>query len=412
MHKRSTPIVLLIAALSLLVLLPLAAQDGISLPITADTSYTVQRGDALDTLGAFFDVSPTCLAETNDIEPTARLEIGQTLLVSVDCPVYGADPRDETVGLVRVQRDTVRFVDDCDGYRVQKADTLDEIGQELDVSVVALLEANALERGRDLTENTCLTIPAGAPPYGTVPASDMGIGGGAKVAGETYVVQRNDTLDVIGQEFDVSVVALQQANGIEDPRTLRPGMTLVVPAGAAAYGVFPPTDGSAVLADTAPSGFTLDVETGESLDDIAQQFDVSLRAIEIANGVNPGRNVMPGTAIFIPDNAPVYGVDDFDPATLGAGGGSAEPAVTVGPDTYIVQPRDTLETIAAATDKRTQCLVDANDLQRPALLQPGQTLFIDPACGPYEGVYRRPLQAADSDGSTGDAAADASGGVG
>lgn len=393
----------------LLLAVPLAAQaqDGVSLPISQDTSYTVAGGDTLDTIGARFDVSPTCLAETNDLEPTARLSIGQTLLVSVSCPVYGADPRDNTAQGPLVPRSTVRFVDDCEGYRVQRADTLDEIGQALDISVEALLQANDLERGRDLIENTCLSLPAGAPPYGFVPPSDAGQGGGAAIAGERYVVQRNETLDTIAQEFDVSVVSLLQANGITNPRTLQPGTTLVIPAGAPAYGRFPALDAPSAVSTASPD-MTYSVRTGESLDEIAQAFDVSLRAIEIANGVNPGRNVLPGTEILIPGNAPAYGMDDFNPDLLGAGGGGAS---APDPNSYIVQPRDTLETIAAAADVDTQCLVDANNLARPAELQPGTTLFIDPACGPYQGVFRQPLQPAGNDIAT-DTDAEAGGGGG
>ncbi len=44
-----------------------------------------------------------------------------------------------------------------------------------------------------------------------------------------YVVQRGDNLLRIAAQFDVTVKALQEANGILDPRLLRIGQTLIIP---------------------------------------------------------------------------------------------------------------------------------------------------------------------------------------
>jgi len=45
-----------------------------------------------------------------------------------------------------------------------------------------------------------------------------------------YVVEQGDTLGAIAIRFDVSVEAIQDANGIDDPTTLQPGQKLVIPA--------------------------------------------------------------------------------------------------------------------------------------------------------------------------------------
>jgi LysM repeat protein len=70
---------------------------------------------------------------------------------------------------------------------------------------------------------------------------------GAKATPATYVVQAGDTLMAIAIRFDVTVEALQSANGITDPAKLKIGQSLVIPVG----GVVPvamaatPTSGQA-----------------------------------------------------------------------------------------------------------------------------------------------------------------------
>lgn len=47
--------------------------------------------------------------------------------------------------------------------------------------------------------------------------------------GDTYVVEPGDTLGSIAAEFGVTIDALKEANGIEDPNDLIAGLTLVIP---------------------------------------------------------------------------------------------------------------------------------------------------------------------------------------
>jgi LysM repeat protein len=53
----------------------------------------------------------------------------------------------------------------------------------------------------------------------------------ARATPATYVVQEGDTLMAIAIRFDVTVEALQSANGITDPSKLRTGQSLVIPVG-------------------------------------------------------------------------------------------------------------------------------------------------------------------------------------
>ncbi|MCA9914429.1 MAG: LysM peptidoglycan-binding domain-containing protein [Anaerolineae bacterium] len=372
MHRKSLVLFFLLACWTTVAFAQEDTNDSSLLPITADVIYEVRPSDTLETIGALFDVSPHCIADQNDLTLPTTLQIGQSLLISVSCPRYGEDPRDEGTGTVRFPRDVVTYEDDCEGYRVRVNDSLETIGFALDISVVSLQLANDSVNPQNLIVNTCLTIPEDAPPYGVFPAltdarGSDGQGGGA---GETYIFQPGDTLDVIAQEYDVSVVSLQLANSITNPQLVQPGTLIVIPANAPAYGVFPavsyPVNGEIYV-----------VQQGDTLETIAQDFDISVVALRAANGVRSGTVVGLGTALLIPTDVPAYGTDgEFDLEGLGIGGGSL---------LHVVQPGETLDVIAASYDVDTRCLASGNGVDRPPLLQPGTVLLVDSSCDPYTG---------------------------
>jgi hypothetical protein len=56
--------------------------------LQGDTTYTVQYGDILDLIGAFYDVQVACLIETNGLPSSGTIFAGDQLLVSESCPPY------------------------------------------------------------------------------------------------------------------------------------------------------------------------------------------------------------------------------------------------------------------------------------------------------------------------------------
>jgi len=368
--RRFITPVLIILILSI----PVFAQGD--LPITEDVEYTVRSGDNLDTIGATFDVDPDCIVERNadSIGDGLSLTIGDVLLISVECPFYD--------GLLRVDnpREVMTFVDDCEGVRIQSGDTVDLIAQENDIATAAILIENELEEGIDLEIGACLLLPDDAPAYGMAiplrdnPPTDATLGqGGALIPGEEYVVQSGDTLDVIAQEFNVSLISLQFANNIIRTGDLVPGQILIIPDDAPEYGVYPAFD--------APdfSGEIYIIQEGDTLESIAEQFNVSTLALALNNEMDTLDDIYADRAILIPEGVPEFG---DDAAVLGQGGGAVEE--------YVVQPGDTLDVIAASFDRNTACLAEANALERMGAIYPGQVLIIDQACGRYIGPNEVP----------------------
>lgn len=241
MPQRTAYAVMLGVCLSALVALSALAQTTPDqLPITEDVLYTVRGGDTLDTIGALFDVSPTCLKEQNDIERPARLQVGAELLISITCPRYNEDPRDMGKLSVLIEREVSTYEDDCTGYRVRLNDNPDLIAFAEDVALEALLEANELQRNQALQVGQCLVIPQDVPPWGVVPAlsdATLGMGGGADIpeGAKTHVVQPRETLDGIAFSYNLETACLAEVNALARPGRLIVGMVLVIDETCPAY---------------------------------------------------------------------------------------------------------------------------------------------------------------------------------
>lgn len=204
----------------------------------------------------------------------------------------------------------------------------------------------------------------------------------------SYTVKYGDTLDQIGQRFNVSVVAIKRANNITNKTIIRPGDVLVIPPDAPAYGVYPANESSDQTAGQGGGGGEVYViQPGDVLDVIAQKKNVSLQAILQANHLSGKIRLVPGDTIIIPADAPPYGVAPLavNDNTAGQGGGGA-------PADYVVQYGDTLDHIAAQHNIQTACLIKTNNIQKRELILPGRGLIIDTTCPPYDGYDVVPNQ--------------------
>lgn len=133
--------------------------------------------------------------------------------------------------------------------------------------------------------------PPGAPnaiptatPFAVVPSPTVVSGPGASGAAVdevTYVVEAGDAISTIAARFGVPEDLIRQVNGVEG-NDIFIGQVLRIPR---TTGMAPATP-----TPSAPSGGpgTYVVQPGDTAFGIALQFDVTVEALERANGVGPG----------------------------------------------------------------------------------------------------------------------------
>jgi LysM repeat protein len=127
------------------------------------------------------------------------------------------------------------------------------------------------------TPESATAAPTAAPTATSAPPS----------SGPTaYVVQPDDNLFRIALRFNTTVEAIAEANGIANPRLIRVGQTLTIPAGG---GQQPPA-----------SGTTYVVQPGDNLFRIALRYNMSHRRLAEYNGITNPSNIYVGQVIQIP----------------------------------------------------------------------------------------------------------------
>jgi LysM repeat protein/outer membrane protein assembly factor BamB len=166
------------------------------LPVST-TTYWVPSGDTLWKVAQKFGVTTEAIVETNKLDPTKYLYIGQKLVIPTTVqPVQPVQPATTT-------------------YSVASGDTLWKIAQKFGVTTQAIMDANNLDPTKFLYVGQKLNIPKV-----TQPVQPTTI---------TYAVIPGDTLWKISQKFGVTSQAILDANKLDPNKYLYVGQQLIIP---------------------------------------------------------------------------------------------------------------------------------------------------------------------------------------
>ena len=230
-------------------------------------------------------------------------------------------------------------------YTVRRGDTLSEIAARFGTTVNELVRLNNIADPDRIYEGDRLIIRAGT-------------------GGDTYTVQRGDTLSEIAARFGTTVSELVRLNNIADRDLIYPGQVLIIRE----------SGGS-----TPPSGSTTyTVQRNDNLTEIAARFGTTVAELVRLNNISNPNLIYPGQVLIIRES-----------------GGVTPPSGAV---TYTVQRNDNLTEIAARFGTTVAELVRLNNIANPNLIYPGQVLIIRESGGstPPSGTTTYTVQRGDT----------------
>ena len=223
-----------------------------------------------------------------------------------------------------------------------------------------------------------LFVPSVTPVEPTAPApttvpEDVDTGGGDSIREQfpntiTHRVQRGDTVAVLAQRYGSSIQAIREANGLDSTYLIFVGQELIIPVTTLPTATPVPTVTSVAVATSTPiSGapgtpggtFTYIVQPGDSLYSIARRFNTTLSTIAQLNGIVAIHVLQIGQQLQIPGSATPPPDGQPEPQTV-----------------YVVRWGDTLYRIAIQFNVTIRDIAEANGIDNPHLIFPGQRLII------------------------------------
>jgi LysM repeat protein len=208
----------------------------------------------------------------------------------------------------------------------------------------------------------------------------------AAAAGTTYVVQPGDTLFSIATRFGTTVEDIKAANGLTSD-VIQAGQQLTISGGvgpAPAPGAPPgaPAPGAPSGPGYTPPGEPTVhiVQPGENLYRIALMYGTTIEAIAAANGIYNPWCIYVGQRLVIPfPGSPLHPGGPPPPSgypTPPGGNPSPPGPPPPGARTHVVQPGETLFSIAVRYGVTVEAIALANNLPNPNLIWSGQILII------------------------------------
>jgi LysM repeat protein len=102
-----------------------------------------------------------------------------------------------------------------------------------------------------------------------------------------YVVRQGDTLYSVARRYGITVSAIMQANGLQNPNRIYAGQRLVIP-------------GATSAPSSSPSGSVHVVQRGENLYRIALRYGTTVQALASANNLSSTSLIYVGQRLVIP----------------------------------------------------------------------------------------------------------------
>jgi membrane-bound lytic murein transglycosylase D len=327
-------------------------------PAAVATIHRVARGDTLLAIARRYGVGMAAIAARNEIRDPRDLREGQTLEIPI--PASAEVPAGEAT---LAQSDPAPAAETPPAPPA--AGAAEAAGEPEPAPSPEPAAASPAEPA-PLAEAAPSEAAPSAEPTVVAAAEPSAAAEPDPPAPRSYTIAAGDTLGSIGRRFDVASDELAAANGISDPRSLRPGQVLRLPAGGAAGDLAAeaaPEPEAAQAPAEAPAPRSYTVAPGDTLGSIARRFGVGAQELAAANGVSDPRRLRPGQSLELPS---------------GAAAAADVPPAPPPERLYTVRPGDTLYSIAARHGVRVADIAERNSLKSRHKLSIGQRLRLPP----------------------------------
>jgi LysM repeat protein len=254
-------------------------------------SYYVNPGDTLWKLAQKFDTSMEKLVKLNDnLDYTYTIYVGQKITVPGN---NNNDNNSDNNNNNNNNNDDKEFV----YYTVQPGDILWNISQEHDTTVAKIVELNDIHDAYDLyigrelkvkvksTEEDETVIPERTRedylPY------------------YFYKMKKNDRVWKIADRFGVRVSELLRANKIQDINKIQKGTTIIIPLDKS-------NQFSYIKRVNKQVNNYYRVQNNENITDIADYFNVNVKALRYINNISSDESVRTGQLLLMPVNPALF----------------------------------------------------------------------------------------------------------
>jgi membrane-bound lytic murein transglycosylase D len=305
----------------------------------AKARHRVAAGETLLEIARRYDVSMAQIAARNDLRDPAEIREGQIL--EIPAAPLAAEPVRE---VARVEPAPEASVPPVPAAAPEPSTEPAPVPDGTAVAEAAADTPGAAARSDPLpVADSAPPEPAVADTAPPAPAAPE------PAPPRRHTVAPGDTLASIARQFGVAARELAAANGVDDPRRLRPGQVLEIPAHGSA-----PASGTALASRPAPAPERYRVRAGDTLGAIARRTGTSASSLAAANGIDDPRSLKPGQVLVLPGNA------------------AAEER------SYVVRAGDTLYSISARHGVPVSDLARRNGLRDRHKLSIGQRLQLPP----------------------------------
>ena len=181
----------------------------------------------------------------------------------------------------------------------------------------------------------------------------VGVGSALAQGGNVHYVQRGESLSTIAANYGVTSQALMVANGLQNPDFIYVGQKLTIP-----------TAGHSGSANNNTGYYT--VRAGDTLNNIAQRLNTTVKALFIANNLSNSDVIYVGQVLNVP------GMNNY--VSKSPPPNYSNPSYTCR-GYYTVQWGDTLSDLAWQHGTTTNAILGANHLNSDAIHE-GQKLCL------------------------------------